>query len=412
MSGIDTQNNIENTVTKGKGDNTPLPSLTAKEIITKVFTDYYGEDRIDVRSYIGRERQIIVLIHFPQITISNSYKKSHIIKDLYVKYVFLEDGSLLDGPLYARSTFSSAEFLSNYEHSHVSLNPRDHIMLNGTSTGIQNASIRFSGVCLGSGPINNTISNLRHMFDYEGVRIDFKSSIYKINLLTLCIETDRNVRWESVEGGPYRRFANIAFNQSSSSSNIPRTNTSLSSSGLLQIAHADSNRNLSFIRTYSLHKLIKYILTEIFKKDGVTFTSCLFKNDRYFMQPTFDMNLLEAIIIKTLTDIGDSILTNSLLGTLVSDDDASTPPTFVELSSTLNRFSVVPAGSFNSIMTYETSAVFKKKKIVCTIYPVNGNVSTSTTARPRLQLDQLRVRPNFLTYINAVAPHFYTSTNL
>lgn len=58
---------------------------------------------------------------------------------------------------------------------------------------------KFRSVCTGSGPINNTMSSLT---------VGFDEPIWQL----FCLELERYMGTESLEGGPYRRMENIGAN--------------------------------------------------------------------------------------------------------------------------------------------------------------------------------------------------------
>ena len=51
------------------------------------------------------------IIKYPFITISNSKREYHTIKDLYVKFAFTSEGRMRDTFTMQRSTYSLKEFL-------------------------------------------------------------------------------------------------------------------------------------------------------------------------------------------------------------------------------------------------------------------------------------------------------------
>ena len=173
--------------------------------ILGIFNEHFGEDKVDmqgfpslsevesafprgatnrqVRDYLQGHCDLFILVHFPQVTITNEHDRSTDIKHLYAKVSFG-----LDGKMNGRFTLNRAEYtmlhISNdYMHSHVSNIPFDNFE-------------RFQTPCTGSGPINNTICSL--------VR-DFDADLWRL----FCLELDRYVHVESIAGTPYHRLESL-----------------------------------------------------------------------------------------------------------------------------------------------------------------------------------------------------------
>lgn len=123
-----------------------------------------------------------ILIHFPQVTITNSRKLSHIIRDLYVKFTVRADGKMYPKIEGARTTYSEDEIRANYCHSHLhAVSPSD---------------LSFSPFCLGTGEIVQPLTLLAQKFD-------------DINFTMLCLHLKNYIAWESLEGNPFRHMQNI-----------------------------------------------------------------------------------------------------------------------------------------------------------------------------------------------------------
>lgn len=132
------------------------------------------------------------LVYWPEVKITNETDKSHIIKDLYAKVEVTIDGklSLYSGFLLNRTTYTEAEWQSDYLHSHIQGIPKDNIT-------------RFSKPCLGSGPIKASIENLKREYDEDW----FEEFLY---------ELDRYVYVESIAGVPWRKIGNISATNTTS----------------------------------------------------------------------------------------------------------------------------------------------------------------------------------------------------
>lgn len=127
---------------------------------------------------------LFILIYFPTVRITNEYDKFVDIKDLWLKVPFNWKGK---GEGYFgvnRSNYPLNHFKSNYMHSHVSSIPTNNFE-------------NFQTPCTGRGPINSSLSTLA---------IGYDEAIWQL----LCLELDRYVRVESIDGVPYHRLENIS----------------------------------------------------------------------------------------------------------------------------------------------------------------------------------------------------------
>lgn len=159
---------------------------TPKEV-GKIAREVYGDNRII-------EFRNDVIVHFPEIEITNSNKKSHIIRDLYVKVHIstnvdddYEDEDDLEGLHIVtigldgmRTTYTLPEADKNYNHSHLSCG----------------GFCQWSTFCLGKSDFTILIANLS---------LDPVEEQWQMFFLAL----DKYVRWESIEGGPYARLEEI-----------------------------------------------------------------------------------------------------------------------------------------------------------------------------------------------------------
>lgn len=160
------------------------------EVFKSCLDDFY-KDRwdiipINVNNYKKNEN---LVIHYPEINISNSRDHKHIIKDLYVIVpLHIEsENFVFSGNLYGFRTYqTSDEYSSNYIHSHLN----------------SNKILEIGKFCLGSGDINLTIRNLMNKNNFSDVLLNGF-------LLTL----EYYLSWESLEGGPHRKLEAL-FNRS------------------------------------------------------------------------------------------------------------------------------------------------------------------------------------------------------
>lgn len=147
-----------------------------KEIVHNIFNDFFGEENVDLQ-----ENNIIV--HFPKVTISNEFDRSIDITHLWAKISLSDEGTIVGTFKLIRSELTEEQFFSGYSHSHIPI------------ITLQNYD-RWADPCLGSGPINGTITSLIPEFSEEGWRL-------------FCLELSKYVTVESITGGPYKRFESI-----------------------------------------------------------------------------------------------------------------------------------------------------------------------------------------------------------
>lgn len=123
-----------------------------------------------------------IIIHFPEVTITNSRKGSHVIKDLWVKIGIKKNGNINTHLHGLRTTMTTLEYDQRYMHSHLA--------------GFNPDNIQWSHFCLGSGEINQVLMLLNTKFD-------------EINFTLLCLHLKNYVKWESLEGTPHNKMENI-----------------------------------------------------------------------------------------------------------------------------------------------------------------------------------------------------------
>lgn len=144
--------------------------------------DYIKLDEF-LRTYMDNASPCII-IHFPEVKVTNENNRNTIIKDLYVKIKFYVNGLMKWGFFMIRSKYSYEHFYNKYIHSHVPI--LNYSELNN-----------FKGACTGTGPINNTINTL--------------NSNYNLDILRLyCLELDNFTKIESLAGGPYIRLEELS----------------------------------------------------------------------------------------------------------------------------------------------------------------------------------------------------------
>ena len=142
--------------------------------------------------------QYQIVVHFPEVTITNENNKSIVIQDLYAKVCINGLGNLCSGPLFNRATYPYVQLVRGYMHSHI----------NGIVT-----DDHFTSSCLGSGPINRTINSLR---------LECEEGLWKL----YCIELEKYVHVESLHGGPYHRLEGVTGSRTTKVSSEIRMYTS------------------------------------------------------------------------------------------------------------------------------------------------------------------------------------------
>lgn len=177
-----------------------LPSNDEMQGIVYSYTDIGAIDEsssfevsdasvIIIQSRIA-ERRANIIIWWPRVTVTNEHNKSVVIQDLYGKVGINMEGKIPYenwGFDLTRSTYNSAQFQSGYTHSHVP----------GFSIYSESSSItNWQHPCLGTGPIKNTINELKNSND-------------ELTWMLFCEELARYVTVESLTGGPYRKLEEI-----------------------------------------------------------------------------------------------------------------------------------------------------------------------------------------------------------
>ena len=126
----------------------------------------------------------VIMVWWPRVTVTNENDRSVVIYDLYARIEVTMEGRIPyenRGFELNRTTFPEIQFSSGYLHSHI-----PHF------SGIPH----FANPCLGSGPINNTI-------------LDLKNGYEETVWMLFCQELALYVTVESLKGGPYFSMESI-----------------------------------------------------------------------------------------------------------------------------------------------------------------------------------------------------------
>ena len=166
---------------------------TPTSLIKEIFSNYFGEDHVDFStgSSVGLSKDVLVItVWFPTRNITNSNGAHRTLRDIFIRVMFLPDGTLYNKFKLARTTFDFEEFNSGYIFSHriafKSSDPKEFL---------EKASI-FKEVCLGEGPL---------IALQNAMIADSKQE----NIGQFCAQIDAYTEWESLEGGPYIRISSI-----------------------------------------------------------------------------------------------------------------------------------------------------------------------------------------------------------
>lgn len=197
-------------------DVTPISKYAPRELLgmsREDYNTYRGQSLTDLRGEvldlvlnqlcsgwvvdsIGQKKfgSGFILVHFPHVRITNEYNRFVDINHLYAKVKVLHNGSMNGYFALNRAEYTYLHISNGYMHSHVSSIP--------TSDFTQ-----FQNPCTGTGPINDTMSNLSREFD---------SDIWRL----FCLELSKYVEVESIAGTPYHRLENLGTSNMSAGEGV------------------------------------------------------------------------------------------------------------------------------------------------------------------------------------------------
>lgn len=149
--------------------------------------------------------EIYVQIHYPEITISNSERREHNIKDLIVTFHLRNNGAGQIVPYElcgTRATLSYEEWFVGYNHSHLQANKPNNF-----------EDVFFTGsFCTGSGEINDVMAT---MWDAGYSEEHFEMFLFTLNTVA---------EWESLEGTPHIRMERVVIGSESKISDVSDSN--------------------------------------------------------------------------------------------------------------------------------------------------------------------------------------------
>lgn len=158
-----------------------LPEDTTTQVIDALLSSPFTE-------FCKDSKTGFILVHFPRTVVTNEHDRSTVVNRIYVKVPITSRGA--ENGLFTmnRSEYTVAELYSGYMHSHANSIPTHDFK-------------KFTNCCLGSGPLNNTQTNLSMGFDEDRWNI-------------FCLELSKYVEVESIAGTPYHYLEKISFNTS------------------------------------------------------------------------------------------------------------------------------------------------------------------------------------------------------
>jgi hypothetical protein len=183
-------------------------------VTTKKYENTYGHTSVleGVETDHIRINQIQVVLHYPEVRMTNSKKQSVTIKDLYVRFsITISPPTPIDPhllPYYSaeeiqmmrrtryhfgsmvgcRGTISIPEYQASYAHSHLSKRDFGRYTIE--------MEVPYSNYCLGTGELNMVLPMLHNEYDEDNFRL-------------LLYTIDNYVAWESIEGVPHIRFDQV-----------------------------------------------------------------------------------------------------------------------------------------------------------------------------------------------------------
>lgn len=206
-------------------------SLSDIKALEDVIKHHFTSDNYEITN-VGNNYLDIVL-KYNNITLTNSVGGSHFIKSIFIKLRFNKIIKRFDNSMQGiRGDLSVKELNSGYSHSHLRTS--------------QNS---WSPFCLGSSEIAGILTDLNDD-DFNDAKFDL-----------LLYNLEEYIKWESIEGGPYFRIANLNYGEST-------RETSFSSETLNEIYEDFLAEELLFNTTFDVSlKKIKVINDDLFIKN-------------------------------------------------------------------------------------------------------------------------------------------------
>lgn len=159
-------------------------SLRDIKALEDVIKHHFTSDNYEINNV--ENNYLNIVLKYNDITLTNSEGSSHFIKSIFIKLRFNKITKRFDNSIQGvRGDLSVKELNSGYSHSHLRTS--------------QNFWTTF---CLGSSEIAGILTDLN----------DDNFNDAKFDLLLYNLE--EYIKWESIEGGPYFRIANLNYGES------------------------------------------------------------------------------------------------------------------------------------------------------------------------------------------------------
>jgi hypothetical protein len=206
-------------------------SLSDIKALEDVIKHHFTSDNYEITNV--ENNYLDIVLKYNDITLTNSEGSSHFIKSIFIKLRFNKITKRFDNSMQGiRGDLSVKELNSGYSHSHLRTS--------------QNS---WSPFCLGSSEIAGILTDLN----------DDNFNDAKFDLLLYNLE--EYIKWESIEGGPYFRIANLNYGEST-------RETSFSSETLNEIYEDFLSEELLFNTTFDVSlKKIKVVNDDLFIKN-------------------------------------------------------------------------------------------------------------------------------------------------
>jgi hypothetical protein len=135
------------------------------------------------------------VIHYPKITITNTNKEIHTIRDLYVRLTPYTSsrGFTFSNFTGKRMSVTKEEVYSKYQHSHI---PSRIYKILETIEQRRNGAFAFRPFCLGESEISQVLTMLSSNYNEGTFRL-------------LLLQLEEYVNWESIEGTPHIHMRNV-----------------------------------------------------------------------------------------------------------------------------------------------------------------------------------------------------------
>lgn len=205
----------------------------AKQDISEEDLTQAVKDMLNTKGFMGESKRI--LVRWPQVTVKNERDNEVLLKEFYAEVPVEGNGKLSGYFRLNRADYPVTHFYYGYMHSHVRSIPTSGFTV-------------FQDCCLGSGPIRDTISTLNRTCDFD------KWALF-------CLELDRYVHVESLNGGPYHRMSELRPLGNSSTFTVQYKGcvSTFSEFSWYRVSTPNGNRLISFF-TEATPEFVKFLL--------------------------------------------------------------------------------------------------------------------------------------------------------